>query len=127
MGRGSTDKLAEQLEAVKTEIARLEGFRDTPFARKFRRQLEGEKSVILARLKKITATQEEKETETIRIRNHANRMRSEKMKRTWRYLKSIQQNYHPEKSLKELRTALRKHRQGLENDVSDVAWRNASP
>lgn len=121
------ENLRKQLDSINSEIQRLSDFRDTAFTRKFRRQLEGEKSVILAKLGKITQSQQEKEAERIQNRNHANRMRSQKMKRTWRYLRAIQQNYQIKMTLKELRTALRKHRQGLETDVSDVAWKNPSP
>jgi len=121
------DKLRKQLEAVKGEIKRLSDFRDTQLRRKFERQLEGEKSVILYRISKITATKEEKEELRSYRWEIANKNRSEKMKRTWRFLKAIEKNYPVKLSLRELRTALRKHRKGLETDVPDVAWRNPSP
>ena len=56
-----------------------------------------------------------------------NKNRSSKNKRVWNYVKSIQRNYYPNKSLKEIRSLLKKHRQGLETDIPDVAWRNPSP
>ena len=121
------ENLRNQLDSINSEIQRLSEFRDTPFTRKFRRQLGGEKSVILAKITKLNQSQEEKQAEKSQRQNHANRMRSQKMKRTWRYLRSIQQNYPIKMTLKELRTALRKHRQGLETDVSDIAWKNPSP
>ena len=121
------DKLKKQLESIKTEIEKLSGFRDTTFLKKFRRQLEGEKSVILATISKLIESKQEKETHRLEKKSLANKNRSEKMKRVWRYLKAIQKNYQTNLSPKELRTALRKHRQGLETDIPDVAWRNPSP
>lgn len=121
------DKLRKQLESIKDEIDKLSGFRDTPFVRRFRRQLEGENSVIRERIKQLSQTKEQKETLRSVAEKIANRNRSEKMKRTWRYLRAIKENYPVDLSTKELRTALRKHRQGLETDVPDVAWRNPSP
>lgn len=120
-------KLKKQLDSIKEEIERLSGFRDTPFVRKFRRQLEGEKSVILEKISKLTQTETSKEKIRSEIVQIANKNRSEKMKRTWRYLKAIQKNYPTKLSMRELRAALRKHRQGLETDIPDVAWRNPSP
>jgi hypothetical protein len=120
-------KLRKQLETVKAEIDRLSGFRDTPFVRKFRRQLEGEKSVILQKISKITQTKATKERLRSEVINLANKNRSEKMRRTWRYVKVIQKNYAPDKPVKEIRSALKKHREGLETDIPDVAWRNPSP
>ena len=121
------DKLKKQLESIKTEVEKLSGFRDTTFLKKFRRQLEGEKSVILATISKLTESKHEKETQRLEKKSLANKNRSEKMKRVWRYLKAIQKNYPTKLSPKELRTAFRKHKQGLETDIPDVAWRNQSP
>jgi len=89
----SLDKLQKQLEAIKSELDNLSDFRDTPFVRKFARRLEGEKSVILEKIKQstiLTADQEKHRSERLQL---ANKNRSEKMKRTWRYLRSIQENF----------------------------------
>ena len=89
----SLDKLQKQLEAIKSELDNLSDFRDTPFVRKFARHLEGEKSVILEKIKQstiLTADQEKHRSERLQL---ANKNRSEKMKRTWRYLRSIQENF----------------------------------
>ena len=81
-------------------------------------------------VRKITKLQE---TEGERKKRHkrrletANRNRSSKNKRNWNYVKSIKENYFPDKPLKEIRTSLKKHRKGLETDIPDVAWRNPSP
>lgn len=121
------DILRDQLQAVEAEIKNLSGFRDTPFVRKFRRQLQGEKSVILQKIQSLSlAKADETQLRSQRLAI-ANKNRSEKMKRNWRYLEAIKRNYPVDLSKKELRTALKKHRQGLETDVPDVAWRNPSP
>ena len=121
------DRLRKELTSIKTEIENLGSFRDTSILRKFKRQLEGEKSNILSEIKKSTLTKTEKEKQRQKKRSIANRNRSAKNKRAWNYVKSIQRNYFPNKSLKEIRSALKKHRLGLENDIPDVAWRNPSP
>ena len=121
------DILQRQLDRIKTEIKALSGFRDIPSVRKLRRQLEGESSVVKAKIAKITEPNEKKEMLQSEAEKIANKNRSEKMKRTWRYLKAIKENYPVDLSTKELRTALKKHRQGLETDIPDVAWRNPSP
>jgi hypothetical protein len=120
-------KLQKELESVKTEIERLSGFRDTSFTRRFRRQLEGEKSVILANISKLTRSKESIEQERLERLSKANRNRSSKNKRFWNFIKDIQRNYYPDKSLKEIRSNYKRHRQGLDNDISDVAWKNPSP
>lgn len=121
------DKLRKELTSIKKEIQNLVQFRDTTALKKFKRQLEGEKSHILSEIKKSTLTKTEKEKQLQQKRSIANKNRSSKNKRVWNYVKSIQRNYYPDKPLKEIRTSLKKHRQGLENDISDVAWRNPSP
>lgn len=121
------DKLKKQLDAVKAEIEKLSAFRDTPFVKKFRRQLEGEQSFIKNKILEASKSKEETQAQKDALRNIANKNRSQKMKRTWRYLRSIKENYPIDDSMRELRTAYKKHRQGLETDVPDVAWRNPSP
>lgn len=121
------DILMNQLEAIKTDIEKLSGFRDTHFVRKFRRQLEGEKSVILEKISKLTRSRESVEQKHLERLDKANQNRSSKMKRNWNYYKDIQKNYYGDKSLKEIRRLHKLHRHGLETDISDVAWRNPSP
>ena len=121
------DKVKKQLESVESEIKKISGFRDTPALRKFIRNLQGEASHLREQISHSARTKEEKEIEQQERLYLANKNRSEKMKRTWRYLKVIQANYPTKLSLRELRSALKKHRQGLETDIPDVAWRNPSP
>ena len=121
------ENLKEQLNRIQQEILDLDRFRDTPQLRKFRRQLEGEKSEINAKIIKLTETQEQKTTEHQKILERANKNRRSKMTRYWNYLRAIQANYFPDMSLKEIRKQHKLHKDGLESSVSDVAWRNPSP
>lgn len=119
--------LEKDLESNQKEISVLQTFRQTKYVKQHIRQLFGEQSFIKSKINKLQYTQESKEkTRQDRLAT-ANQNRSEKMKRTWRYLRAIKENHTIELSLRELRSALKKHRQGLETDVSDIAWRNPSP
>lgn len=121
------DKLRKQLESIQTEITKLSEFRESQALKKFQRQLKGEFSVIKENIRKLTLSKHDKEQLRKQKQTRANRNRSSKNKRAWNYVKSIRENYFPDKSLKEIRSALKKHRQGLETDIPDVAWRNPSP
>lgn len=119
--------LNEQLEKIQDELLDLGKFRDTVFLRKFRRQLEGEASEIKAKISKLTETLEQKTIERQKIQERANKNRRSKMTRYWNYLRSIQANYFPNMSLKEIRKQHKLYKDGLESSISDVAWRNPSP
>lgn len=119
--------LEEKISQIQKELKNLEKFRDTTFLKKFKRQLHGELSVNREKLQKITQTKETAEKQRIRRNTRANLNRSSKNKRSWNYVKAIKNNYYPDRSLRELRTALKNHKKGLETDISDVAWRNPSP
>ena len=121
------EKLEKQLESNKKEIENLRTFRSTKYVKQLLRQLFGEQSFIKSQLRRLYQTQEEKEKERQERFSKANRNRSKKMKRTWRYFKAIQKNYPVKKSLRELRSAFSRHKRGLETDISDVMWRNPSP
>lgn len=121
------DNLRKELESILGELNGLVNFRDTPQLGKFKRQLHGEISNVKQKIDKLTETQQEKEQGHDDLINTANRTRSAKNKRTWNYIKSIQKNYFPDKSFAEIRSALKRHRQGLETDIPDVVWRNPSP
>ena len=121
------DKLQKQLDAISSEIQELGKFRETNSLKRFKRQLQGELSHIKEKIRQLAETPSEKIQRTVERVTLANQNRSEKNKRIWRYVKAIQRNYRPDLSLKEIRTQLKKHRQGLETDIQDVAWRNPSP
>ena len=120
-------RLEKDFESIKEELSKLESFRDTILLRKFKRQLQGELSNIKEKFNKLTETREQKEAGLQKKRNEANRNRSVKNKRVWNFMKSIQRNWYPDKPIKEIRTSWKKHRKGLENDISDIAWKNPSP
>ena len=119
--------LKDQLINIKRELDTLKNFRLTPALKRFKRQLEGEASVKRAKITKLQETEGERKERHKRRLETANRNRSSKNKRNWNYVKSIKENYFPDKSLKEIRSSLKKHKQGLETDIPDVAWRNPSP
>ncbi|MDE1769517.1 MAG: hypothetical protein KGI28_03050 [Thaumarchaeota archaeon] len=119
--------LRDRLQDIERELEALKVFRLTPQLKKFQRALIGEQSFIKNKISELSKSKEANELQKDVLRNLANKNRSQKMKRTWRYLRAIKENYPVELSTKELRTALKKHRQGLETDVPDVAWRNPSP
>jgi uncharacterized coiled-coil DUF342 family protein len=121
------DKLQKELNAIGSEIQELEKFRETNPLKRFKRQLQGELSHIKEKIRQSTETPSEKVERAVERVSLANQNRSEKNKRIWRYVKAVQKNYRPDLSLKVIRTQLKKHRQGLENDIPDVAWRNPSP
>jgi len=120
-------RLQKQLEEVRSEILDLDRFRDTPSLRKFKRILQGELSTIKEMVRKISESQESTDKRRQQRRDTANKNRSSKNKRSWNYVKSIQRNYFADKPIKEIRTALKNHRKGLETDIPDVVWRNPSP
>ncbi len=119
--------LKDMLRDIERELKALKIFRITPQAKKFQRQLEGEKSFVKSEIAKQEATKEQKEQEKRLRREIADRNRSSKNKRVWNYVRSIKENYRPDLPIKEIRSQLKRHRQGLETEVSDVAWRNPSP
>ena len=121
------ESLKDQFTNIKRELDTLKNFRLTPALKRFKRQLEGETSVIRAKIAKLQETEEERKESHKRRLETANRNRSSKNRRVWKYVKSIKENYHPELSLKEIRSQLKRHKQGLETEVSGVAWRNPSP
>lgn len=121
------DKLQKQLKAIRSELQDLERFRDSNALKQFRRQLQGELSNVKEKIRQLTETQAQRIQRRKQLISLANQNRSEKNKRVWRYVKAIQKNYRPDLPLKEIRSQLKKHRQGLETDIPDVAWRNPSP
>lgn len=121
------EDLERDLEANQKEISTLQSFRQTKYVKQHLRQLFGEQSFIKKQIRQLQSTQESKEKERQERIVKANQNRSEKMKRSWRYFKSILENYPLNMSLPELRTAFSRYKKGLETDVAEVIWRNASP
>ncbi len=109
------------------EIKQLGTFRKVKLVNELVRNLFAEQSNLKHEIKKLGATQEQKQILRLERNTLANKNRSEKMKRSFRYFGAIQQNFFPEKSTKEIRSAFSKHRRGLESNISDIIWRNPSP
>ena len=119
--------LGKRFNDIQKELEALKNFRITPQLKKFQRQLHGELSFVKSEIAKLESTKEDREKQRLETKKIANRNRSSKNKRTWNYVKAIQENYRPDLSLKEIRSSLKKHREGLETDIPDVAWQNPSP
>lgn len=121
------ESLQDRLQSIRRELEDLKAFRDTPQRRKFEGQLIGEQSFVKNEIRKIQSTNEARErARQVRI-ILSNKNRSSKMKTSWRYFRAIQENYFPDRSLKEIRSLFSRRRRGLETDIPDVAWRNPSP
>ncbi len=56
----------------------------------------------------------------------ANRNRSVKLSRYWRYVKLIRDNF-PNLSVKEIRQQLTQRQQGSQTQIPDAVWQNPSP
>ncbi|MCV0411260.1 hypothetical protein [Nitrosopumilus sp.] len=121
------DRLRSEIEVIKKEIEQLQVFRQTAQTKKFLRQLMGERMNIQNQIQKLLKSKNQKEEERQKKRSDANKNRSQKMRRSWNYFRSIQKNFDTGKSLREIRSEFSKLRRGLESDISDVIWRNPSP
>ena len=55
----------------------------------------------------------------------ANKNRSVKLKRYWRYIKLIRDNF-PNLETNQIRTQLKKRQQGMESNIPDAIWQNPS-
>jgi len=121
------EKFQKALESIKKEIELTQTFRQTKQTREFLRNLFAEHSYILNKIKKSQLSSESKQEEKKQRRQKANLNRSTKMSRSWRFFKTIQENYLPNMSTKEIRSQFSKFKKGLETDISEVIWNNPSP
>ena len=83
-----------------------------------RKRLEKEKRKLIPTKPQVKIS---KETRQI----SANKIRSTKLKRYWRYIKLIRDNF-PNLETNQIRTQLKKRQQGLESEISDAIWQNPS-
>lgn len=81
-----------------------------------KKRLEQEKKKIQKPIKPIIA----------KPRVNANRNRSAKLKRYWRYVKKIRDNF-PNQTVQEIRTQLTQRKQGKKTKIPDAVWQNPSP
>ena len=82
----------DRLRDIENELEALKIFRPTTQLAKFRRQLIGEQSFVKMEIVKLQSRKEEREKAREERILSANKNRRDKMKRTWRYIKSIQKN-----------------------------------
>ena len=122
-----TKSLKDTLGNIKKELKALDQFRSTKQLEEFRRKLVGEYSFVKRQIERTKQNERTIIREKKERLQKANKNRSEKNRRTWRYVKSIQENYAPDKSVKEIRSLLKKRKEGLQVEIPDVAWRNPSP
>lgn len=83
-----------------------------------RKRLEKEKQKLILTKPRIIITKEAKQIS-------ANKLRSVKLKRYWRYIKLIRDNF-PNLETNQIRNQLKKRQQGLESNISDAIWQNPS-
>ncbi|NMJ87182.1 MAG: hypothetical protein EX285_05010 [Thaumarchaeota archaeon] len=105
-------------------IKLLKQFPNTNTVKRLRRELsaQGKAAERIVKLKAKKAVDKEKAVES------ANVMRSSKMKRYYRYLKSIKENYFPDIPLRQLRTMYNRKKKGLDvAEIDDAVWDNPSP
>jgi hypothetical protein len=94
------ENLEKRLQANQKEIETLQTFRSTKYVKQLLRQLFGEQSFIRNEIRRLQSSQETKLQTKQQKRKIANQNRSEKMKRSWRYFKTIQKNYPVKISLR---------------------------
>ena len=120
-------KLQNQWNAIKKEIESLKGFRQTKHTRQLLRQLFSENSRVTNAIRILQLSSESKQKEREQRKQRANQNRRAKMLRAWRYFKTIQEKYLPDKSVKYIRSQFSKFKRGLETDISEIIWSNPSP
>ena len=101
------NEILEQLKGLRIKEATL-----------LKKRLEQEKKKLILTKPKITISKEIKQIS-------ANRIRSTKLKRYWRYIKLIRDNF-PNLETNQIRAQLKKRQQGLESDIPDAIWQNPS-
>ncbi|MGH9922811.1 MAG: hypothetical protein ACRD38_08680 [Nitrososphaerales archaeon] len=119
--------LEEELKAIERDIEISKQLRQSKEVLELTRRFYGRLSFIKQQISKLVMSKEEKEKERQTRLSKASKNRSSKMKTSWQFWKSIQRNYFPDKTLKEIRAKWKRHRQGLTTDIPDVVWRNPSP
>jgi len=91
----------------------------------------------LPRLREVNALKKRLEQEKKKIQKpikpiitkpkvNANRNRSVKLSRYWRYVKLIRDNF-PNQTVQEIRTQLTQRKQGTKTEIPDAVWQNPSP
>jgi hypothetical protein len=127
------EKLQATINKIDEELAALAKFRQTPQNKRFIRQLHGERSYIKGQITKVTMTEEQRRRQQEEGRISANRNRTEKMKRAWRFFEAMEKNYDIRDAegrklgKKKIRSLYELRKQGLQTAIDDIIWRNPSP
>ncbi len=91
----------------------------------------------LPRLREVNALKKRLQQEKIKLEKpfkpiitkpkvNANRNRSIKLQRYWRYVKLIRDNF-PNQTVQEIRTQLTQRKHGTKTEIPDAIWQNPSP
>ena len=83
-----------------------------------RKRLEKEKRKLIPTKPPVKISKEAKQIS-------ANQNRSSKLKRYWRYIKLIRDNF-PNLETNQIRAQLKKRQQGLKSNIPDAIWQNPS-
>lgn len=102
------NKLLEQLKALRI-------FPNNKLVRQLRKQ-------IAEKLKNLETTKIKQEKQ----KQEPNKARSGKLRRYHNYIRQIRNNF-PDLSYNQIRTQLKKRKEGNEVDIPDVIWQNPSP
>lgn len=103
------------IDKVNEILRQLKGIRIKE-AVSLRKRLEIEKQKLVPKQKPIPVT-------TTRV--SANKIRSTKLTRYWRYVKLIRDNF-PDLSTSQIRLQLKQRSQGLQTKIPDAIWQNPS-
>jgi len=103
------------LDKVNEILKQLKGIRIKE-AVSLRKRLEKEKQKLVPKQKSILV---------VASTTSANKIRSTKLTRYWRYVKLIRDNF-PDLKTNQIRTQLKKRRQGHETKIPDAIWQNPS-
>ncbi|NMJ87500.1 MAG: hypothetical protein EX285_06645 [Thaumarchaeota archaeon] len=105
-------------------IELLKQFPNTSTVKRLRRELSAQGKAA----ERIVKRETEKAADKEKVAEHANLNRSSKMKRYYRYLKSIKANYFPDIPLRQLRTMYNRKKKGLDvAEIDDAVWDDPSP
>ncbi len=102
------DKLNKVLDSLK-------GFPNVREVRELRKRIQKEQKKIIKSVVRVVTSP----------KVDANVIRSAKLKRYWRYVKLIRDNF-PDLKTNQIRTQLKQRSQGLETKIPDAIWQNPS-
>lgn len=133
----SVRSLQEDIRQIKRAIAATKKVANLPGMRSILTSLYGEKrfaeNLLQREYPKLTGIRaSSKESKHFQKKQGKDSTKSEKLKRGWRFVDAIKKNYSNDPTIakmskKQLRSELKKFREGRESRVPDIAWYNPSP